>query len=137
MEVKRFNKETDYEEICDWWRSWGLPVHPKEILSETGITISRGGVNICSSFIYSTDSYICFFEFAIMNRNTTKEQREGALEKLGEMLLTTAKDMGFVLAMTLGEDKQARTAPVLHQWKQDNMNDMINPNLSQYWKIIN
>ena len=58
MEVKMFNKETDYEEICDWWRSWGLPVHPKEILSETGITISRGGVNICSSFIYSTDSYI-------------------------------------------------------------------------------
>ena len=137
MEIKKFNKETDYDELCQWWRDWKLPIHPKEILSETGITISKNGVNICSSFIYSTDSYICFFEFAIMNRNTTKEQREGALEMLGDALLSTAKSMGFKLAMTLGEDKQSRTAPVLHQWKNENMNDMINTGLSQYWKIIN
>ena len=69
--------------------------------------------------------------------HTTKEQREGALEKLGEELLAKSKSMGFKLAMTLGEDKQARTAPVLHKWKNENMNDMISPNLSQYWKIIN
>ena len=137
MEIKKFNKETDYNEICQWWKDWKLPIHPKEILSETGITISKDGVNICSSFIYSTDSYICFFEFAIMNKNTTKKQREGALEKLGDTLLSTAKDMGFKLAMTLGEDKQARTAPVLHKWKNENMNDMINTGLSQYWKNIN
>ena len=137
MEIKKFNKETDYDEICQWWKDWKLPIHPKEILSETGITISKDGVNICSSFIYSTDSYICFFEFAIMNKNTTKKQREGALEKLGDTLLSTAKDMGFKLAMTLGEDKQVRTAPVLHKWKNENMNDMINTGLSQYWKKIN
>ena len=95
MEVKKFNKQTDYEEICEWWKSWKLPVHPKEILSENGITISKEGVNICTSFIYSTDSYICFFEFAIMNRNTTREQREGALERLGEELLLKAKSMGY------------------------------------------
>ena len=41
MKVKKFNKETDYEEICEWWESWKLPVHPKEILSENGITISK------------------------------------------------------------------------------------------------
>ena len=72
-----------------------------------------------------------------MNKNTTKKQREGALEKLGDTLLSTAKDMGFKLAMTLGEDKQVRTAPVLHKWKNENMNDMINTGLSQYWKNIN
>ena len=137
MEIKKFNKETDYDELCQWWRDWKLPIHPKEILSETGITISKDGVNICSSFIYSTDSYICFFEFAIMNRNTTKQQREGTLEMLGDTLLSTAKSMGFKLAMTLGEDKQSRTAPVLHKWKNENMGDMINAGLSQYWKVIN
>jgi len=51
--------------------------------------------------------------------------------------LLKAKSMGFKLAMTLGEDKQARTAPVLHRWKNENMNDVISPNLSQYWKKIN
>ena len=137
MEIKKFNKETNYKELCNWWKSWGLPIHPKEALSENGIIISKDGINICSGFIYSTDSYICFFEFAIMNKNTTKKQREGALEKLGDTLLSTAKDMGFKLAMTLGEDKQARTAPVLHKWKNENMNDMINTGLSQYWKNIN
>tara|TARA_R110002074_G_scaffold330029_1_gene500577 strand:+ start:23 stop:436 length:414 start_codon:yes stop_codon:yes gene_type:complete len=136
MEVKKFNKEIDYDELCQWWESWGLPKHSKNVLSETGITISKDGVNICTSFIYSTDSYICFFEFAIMNKNTTKEQREGALEKLGDTLLSTAKDMGFKLAMTLGEDKQVRTAPVLHKWKNENMGDVVVKNISQYWKIL-
>tara|TARA_B110000908_G_C9903489_1_gene292076 strand:- start:129 stop:542 length:414 start_codon:yes stop_codon:yes gene_type:complete len=136
MEVNRFNKETDYEEICSWWKSWGMPIHAKEVLSETGIIISKDGVNICSSFIYSTDSYICFFEFAVINKNTTKEQREGALEKLGDTLLLTAKEMGFKLAMTLGEEKHARTAPVLHQWKNKNMGDVVVKNMSQYWKIL-
>jgi len=136
MDIKRFNKETDYEELCGWWESWGIPKHSKHALSETGIIVSKEGVNICSSFIYSTDSYICFFEFATINKNTTKKQREGALEKLGDTLLSTAKDMGFKLAMTLGEDKHARTAPVLHAWKNKNMGDVVASNISQYWKIL-
>ena len=48
MKVKNFNKKTDYKELCEWWRSWKLPVHPKEILSENGITISKDGGNICT-----------------------------------------------------------------------------------------
>ena len=137
MEVKKFNKETDYEELCSWWDSWGLPIHSEEVLSENGIIVSKDGVNICSGFIYSTDSYICFFEFATMNKKTTKEQRSGALVKLLDSMVEKAKVMGFRLAMTYGEDKHARTAPVLYKWKNENMNDMINPNLSQYWKNIN
>ena len=136
METKKFNKETDYEELCDWWESWGLPKHSKHALSENGIIVSNDGINICSGFIFSTDSYICFFEFATMNKNTTKEQRNGALIKLLDSMVEKAKAMGFKLAMTLGEDKQARTSPVLHKWKNENMKDMIRPNISQYWKIL-
>ena len=72
-----------------------------------------------------------------MNRNTTKKQREGALAQLFTSALELAKSLGFKLAMTFGEDKHARTAPKLYQWREENFNDAVSRNISQYWKILN
>tara|TARA_R110001592_G_scaffold28079_3_gene103644 strand:+ start:4920 stop:5333 length:414 start_codon:yes stop_codon:yes gene_type:complete len=137
MNVRKFNKNNDYKELCQWWVDWGVEVHPKEALSNNGLIVSKDGIDICSGFVYSTDSYICFLEFATMNRNTTKKQREGALAQLFTSALELAKSLGFKLAMTFGEDKHARTAPKLYQWREENFNDAVSRNISQYWKILN
>ena len=136
MEIRLFDKEKDYETLCEWWDDWGKPPHPKEALSETGVIVSKDGVDICSGFIYSTDSYICFLEFATINKKTTKEQRNGALEQMFVSGLEIAKSMGFKLAMTLGEDKHAKTAPKLYRWREENMGDAIVSGISQYWKKL-
>ena len=136
METRLFDKEKDYEALCGWWKDWGKTPHPKEALSNTGIIISKNGVDICSGFVYSTDSYICFLEFATINKNTTKEQRNGAIEQLFVSALEQAKSMGFKMAMTFGEDKHVRTAPRLYKWREENMNDAILRGLRQYWKIL-
>ena len=137
MEVKRFNKETDYEELCDWWNDWGLTEHPKEALSENGIIISKDGVNVCSGFIYSTDSYITWFEFVIINKKTTKQQREGALIKLLDCMVEKAKSMGFKIIMCFGLEEQDKTSPVLAKWRKENIGDMTIKNISHHYKIIN
>ena len=136
METRLFDKEKDYEALCGWWDDWGKTSHPKEALSNTGIIVSKDGVDICSGFVYSTDSYICFLEFATINKNTTKEQRNGAIEQLFVSALEQARSMGFKMAMTFGEDKHARTAPRLYKWREENMNDAILYGLRQYWKIL-
>ena len=46
-----------------------------------------------------------------MNKNTTKKQREGVLEKLMDTLVNKAKSMGFRLIMGLGTDEQNNKSP--------------------------
>ena len=137
MEVKKFNKQTDYDELCNWWEDWGLPIHPKEALSENGIVISKDGINICSGFIYSTDSYITWFEFVIINKKTTKQQREGVLVKLLDCMVEKAKSMGFKIIMCFGLEEQDKVSPVLVKWRKENIGDMTVKNISHHYKIIN
>ena len=134
MEIRLFDKEKDYETLCEWWDDWKLPNHHPDALSETGIIISKDGVDICVGFIYSTDSYIAWCEFITMNKKTTKKQREGILEKLFEVMIEKTKAMGFKLIMVFGiEDKKF---PVLERLRRKNA-DTVVENVCQYYKIIN
>ena len=136
MEVRLFDKKKDYKTLCQWWDDWKLPKHHPNALSETGIIVSKDKVDICSGFIYSTDSSIAWFEFITINKKTTKKQREGALVKLFESLVEKTKRMGFKLIMCLGTDEQDKKAPILAKWREQNSDIIIN-NISQYYKIIN
>ena len=137
MEIRLFDKEKDYETLCEWWDDWKLPNHHPDALSETGIIISKDGVDICVGFIYSTDSYIVWFEFITMNKKTTKKQRKGVLEKLGEVMIEKTKAMGFKIIMCLGTEEQDKKAPILARWRKENIRDVITNNMSQYYRIIN
>ena len=110
MEIRLFDKEKDYETLCGWWDDWGKPPHPKEALSETGVIVSKDGVDICSGFIYSTDSYICWLEHLTSNKKLwlllSEEQRLKILNKLGDAIFEKAKEMGFKLAFTLATEEQ-------------------------------
>lgn len=136
MKVRLFNKEKDFETLCEWWDDWGLFKHHPDALSENGIIISKDGVDICSGFIYSTDSHIAWFEFITMNKKASKKQREGVLQKLMNIMVEKAKSMGFKIIMGLGTDEQNKKAPLLAKWRKENSDIVIN-NMSQYYKIIN
>jgi len=136
MDIRSFNKQKDFKTLCSWWDDWGLFKHHQDGLSENGIIVSKNGVDICSGFVYSTDSHIAWIEFVTMNKNTTKKQREGVLEKLMDALVDKAKSMGFRLIMGLGTDEQNNKSPLLAKWREKNADIVIN-NLSQYYKVIN
>ena len=137
MDIRSFNKQKDFETLCGWWNDWGLTKHHSDALSENGIIISKNDVDVCVGFIYSTDSYIAWFEFITMNKKATKQQRQGALEKLFEVMVEKAKAMGFKLIMCFGLEQQDRTSPILAKWRKENIGDVIVNNISQYYKIIN
>lgn len=136
MQYRVFDKQKDYNTLCSWWDDWNLPHHPPEALSSNGIIISKDGVDICSGFLYSTDSYFAWIEFVMMNKRVTKLQRKGCLEFLGDLLIKSADQLGFKVVYAFGVDCQANTQPVLDKWRNKNMCDKINHNMSQYYKII-
>ena len=136
MEVRFFNKEEDYETLCEWWNDWGLPNHHQDALSNTGLIVSKNGVDICSGFVYSTDSYIAWIEFITMNKRTTKSQRLGAIDLLCDSLIKQAKEMGFKLVMAFGLDSQDNVSPILAKYRRENLRDKVVNNISQYYKIL-
>ena len=140
MQYRFFNKQKDYDTLSLWWDNWGLPHHPPEALSSNGIIVSKDGVDMCSGFLYSTDSYFSWIEFIMMNKQGMKKfprtQRVECLEFLGDLLIKRAKQLGFKLVYAFGVDSQDNTQPVLTKWRNKNMCDKINHNMSQYYKII-
>lgn len=140
MEIKVFNKETDYEELRGWWEEWGTPQHHSSVLSENGLIISIDGVNVASAFIYSTDSYICWLEHLTSNKEVwltlSVEKRLDTLNKLGDAVFEQAKEMGFKLAFTLATEEQEKYSKALTGWKEKNLGDVITKNMTQYFKIL-
>jgi len=140
MEIRSFNKETDYKELYNWWGEWGLPQHHQSVLSENGLIISVDGVNIASAFIYSTDSYICWLEHLTSNKKLwlllSEEQRLKILNKLGDAVFERAKKMGFKLAFTLATEEQDKKSKALTEWKTKNLGDVVTKNMTQYYKIL-
>jgi len=72
-----------------------------------------------------------------MNKKTTKKQREGTLEKLGEVMIEKTKAMGFKIIMCLGTEEQDKKAPILAKWRKENIRDVVTNSMSQYYKVIN
>jgi hypothetical protein len=136
MEIRDFDKEKDYETLCKWWDDWGMPKYIPEAISDTGIIISKDGVDICSAFIFSTDSYTCWIEYLTMNKNTTKEQRKGVLRRMFDALLERSTKMGFRLIMTFATEDQERKSPMLTKLKKEYF-EIVTKNMTQYYRVIN
>ena len=140
MNIRIFDKETDYKELYNWWGDWGLPQHHPDVLSENGLIISRNGINIASAFIYSTDSYICWLEHLTSNKKAwlllSQKEKLDVLNKLGDAVFERAKEMGFKLAFTLATEEQDKYSKTLTEWKMKNLGDVVTKNMTQYFKIL-
>lgn len=98
--VREINITEDYQEICAWWDDWGWPNIPKKILPPTGYMIVEEGVRICAAWLYLTNSGLSSIEWIIMNKETTKEQRQGAIEMLFEYIEKEAEKYGANTVIT-------------------------------------
>lgn len=90
--------ESDYDLINSWCRDWRFPeiAQGGGTLPELGLVISDDeGNDICSGFIYLTDSIFAHPEWIISNRNyKNKQNRRAAITLLFQELTEHAKSRG-------------------------------------------
>jgi hypothetical protein len=97
----RVVKYSDYEQLKNWWDSWGFPAPAISALpkydneSTTGLIVSNNGIDICAGFLYETNSAICWLEFIVANPKSKKEERSEALKLLIDEFTEEAKKLGF------------------------------------------
>ncbi|KZE77495.1 hypothetical protein AV926_14060 [Myroides marinus] len=96
----RIIKEEDYTELLTWWKWHRFSPPLLEMLPNSGVMISKEGVNICAGYIYFTNSKICWIEFIVSNPNYRELDRKEAIKELILQLGYIAKDNGFKVAYT-------------------------------------
>jgi hypothetical protein len=91
MNIRKFDKEKDYLQMCSWYKAHAKPSPYITSLSTNGFIVE----NICMGFLYSTDSDIAFIEGYISNPDCNRKDRKEALDILSNRLLDEAKALGF------------------------------------------
>jgi len=100
MEARNLT-ESDYEVLSEWWKWNRFPIPPKEVLPNMGlggIMINDGlGNNICSGFIYNTDSKLAWIEFIVASPHIKdRDIRRKGQVFLIESLTNEARERGYL-----------------------------------------
>lgn len=106
FEVVSYEKERHRSYLESYWKEYGWPVVPEEILPKIGLVVQNSNnIPLCAGFIYRTDSIMCLFEWIIADPKLDKELRAKALI----LLITKVKDvivkLGFKHIITQTKNK--------------------------------
>jgi hypothetical protein len=95
----RYLTESDYDNILlNWWKDNRFPAPLKEMLPENGtggIMVSSNGIDVCSGFIYMTNSKCAWLEFIVANFEYRESDRADAIRFLIHALVEIARESGF------------------------------------------
>jgi hypothetical protein len=114
--------EDDYNVVCDMMTGWGMnPLH-RRMLSEYGAIISKDGCDVCSGWLYQTDSKIAAIEWVVMNKKAPKKLRKGSLDFLYEILFKQAEMLGYEVIMSLAHDTKFENLLFSKNFKKERYN---------------
>jgi hypothetical protein len=109
MRIKIFSFENDYyyKKLTLWWKFWGWKkVPPARYFPQTGIMVVNNNQEICSCFLYKTDSSWCILNWFLMNPLATRDNRKGCIDYMIQEAVKLSESMGF-LAIDVMIDKQS------------------------------
>lgn len=96
--IRRYT-DLDYESVMKWFDSWGMKRIHRNVLSTYGFIIP----NVAASWIYTTNSDLCYIENLIRNKEVKNCQKE--IELLLDTCIKAAKSMGYKFIMANTENK--------------------------------
>ena len=98
--IKEFDTDKDYDEYSSWFKHLGFDAPTKNILSTLGFTV-KNDIDICSGFLYISNSSLAYIEFVIANPKAKRGDRKEAVSFLLTHLQELAKSKGYELIMII------------------------------------
>lgn len=100
MEVRLFKKDKDYPIVLEWWNERKQNPAPLDFLSDYGVIVSDGNKDVASLWFYPVVSAkFGIILSPITNPDTTKEERNEALNLCLNTIHVIAKDLGYSTVM--------------------------------------
>ena len=101
-------KESDYEDMCSWWKWWRWPEIGKSTLPMNGmggLMVYKDEILIAAGFLYLTNSNVALIEFIVSNPNYRESDRKDALEVLIMGLEDVARSQGRDTIVSFSSNK--------------------------------
>lgn len=90
------NLETDKYIVDDWCKQRDMQALPNDYLSKYGFLVSKNSKDIAACWLYPfINTKRCMIDCMIANPDTTKEERNDAIDLLLTTIFLTAKDMQY------------------------------------------
>lgn len=100
MEVRLFKKKEDYPILLEWWKARGQNPGSIDFLSDWGVIVSDGQKPVAALWLYPmVSTKLGMIMSPISNPDTTKEQRDIALNICLNTIHEIAKDLGHTTIM--------------------------------------
>lgn len=105
MEVRRFNLESDYPTVTEWYKWWGYVPIPQDTLPTFGMIVSNDGYDIGAVWLYVTDGAVGLLEGSVLNPHAPKSARKGAAAFLNQNMQVLAKKLGCIELWAISKDR--------------------------------
>lgn len=102
----RFFRHEDFEQINEWYTLRQMPPMRRDMLPKVGYIVD----GVAAGFLYQTDSSMCLLDGFIANPLAEGHEREAALDKITDALISEADSLDFfsIVAMTKNTSIRAR-----------------------------
>lgn len=96
MDIRLLDLNKDYETLSSWWTQRNHVIITKDFLSDYGVLASKNGKDLAAMWLYPVVSTKwCMVRFPIANPDTTKAERDAAMDLIINTLHLISKDMGY------------------------------------------
>ena len=100
MQARKWNLDTDYEYLVDWWEQYDFGKVPKECLPPDGVIIEDKNP-ICAGGIYFCDgTKFGFMEWIVVDKKIGLKTAHKALNLCIEEIIKMAREKGVKLLYT-------------------------------------
>lgn len=83
--------QTDYEEICRWWKAHGWSCVPIELLP-SGWVVEKDGKMLCAGFLYiASNAPVGYLEYIVSNPDNGLKENYKAIDYLMDEIVKFAK----------------------------------------------
>lgn len=97
-----FIKKNDYQIVENWWNERNQAPAPENFLSDYGVIVHDGEIPIAALWMYPiVSAKFSLILSPITNPETTKEQRDEALNLSMDMIHSISKELGFTHTLCL------------------------------------
>ncbi len=89
--VVSYQPEKHLEQLSNWAKQWNWGPDVLSMMPTTGLIIE----GVCATFLYETNSSVCFMEGFICNKEVEGVERDECLDLIVTSLFQLAKEKGF------------------------------------------
>ena len=105
MEVRKYDRDSDYNTLVKWWTQWEFGVVPKDMLPIDGIMVLHKSRPVCFAGIYLyPKTALSLMEWVVTDKDSDLKTRHKALKLCIDSIMDLARHRGAKLVYTMTKE---------------------------------